>query len=190
MYRKVNVKNPFEVFLDIGWRLFLRRGESPGIETFWGIGRKGRSLRWAHNILHNDGEEFISKLFTTATTIPTNLYIGLDDRSSLAESDALTTIAATEPSTGSYARATVALASAVTAELDGGTGDWQFRTNVFNFAPSGANWGTLSNAFLTTQASAQTGQFLLASRAFSAQRTINDGDDIDVSIIMRFREAA
>jgi len=177
---------------DIVRRNFDKTGRS-GLRSHWNLRfrRHGRIIlaEWLPNIIHDDGEEWIAKVvFSEAQAVGANYYIGLDARTTLAEADDLAALVS-EPSAGGYARQAVA-SDATDFTVTQVGGDWQAKTKTVTFTASGGNFGTLKNAFLTDKDVATTGKFLIASVALSADRTINDGDSLDVDLTFPIKEAA
>jgi hypothetical protein len=165
-----------------------------GVHTTWRLRqRRGGRIVWFEardNIWHDDGEEMLLGMaFTEAIAVPANFYLGLDDRVTLAEADNIATANAAEPAfANGYARQAVPTTTVgFTAVQD--TGDWQVTTTTETFTASGGNWGTVRNLFMTDKNVAVTGKYLLASVALSTQRTINDGDSLDASMVIKVKEA-
>src|SRR5690606_30427253 len=136
-------------------------------------------------ILHDEGEQFmLSAAFDTDLAgygaPPANLYLGLDNRASLAEADTLLTVSG-EPATGGYARKAVSTTTGFTLTQPGAY--YQAATATLSFTASGANWGTLNHRFLTTAASGTAGK-LIASLSFGTPRTVNDGDTLNSSLVI------
>ncbi|MBN1605869.1 MAG: hypothetical protein JW940_04515, partial [Polyangiaceae bacterium] len=95
-------------------RNYERTGRT-GLQTFWRYQavRGGRVLeespRFMPNIFHDDGEELVCKIvFDETVTVPASYYIGLDNRASLAEADALSGMTSAEEDGTGYARQAVA----------------------------------------------------------------------------------
>lgn len=146
------------------------------------------------NMLHDDGERaLLSAYFATAYSTygapPANLYLGLDNRSTLAEADIYSTLTG-EPSTNGYARQALS-----TAGTGVGGQDWvvsqpgsayQVQSKQVTFSASGGPWGPVTKAFLMTTVSG-TGK-LLASLALSQSRTLSDGETLKVDITIALSE--
>jgi len=173
----------------------------------WGTDRNGNVTwfdDWADNILHDEGEQLIlSAVFATGWTnngtwgaTPSTMYLGLDNRTTLAESDTLATVAANgEPTTGGYAR------KSLTTSGTGAAGQafvmaqpaayYIATSSTQTWTASGANYGTVKNRFLCTHLTATTsttGQRLIASLALSTARTVNDGDSLSSNIAIGLSE--
>lgn len=149
------------------------------------------------NILHNEGEAAILSAYFDLDfadpsgkgasyygAAPSNLYIGLDARGSLAETDVLPVTG--EPTTTGYARQAVSTTSGWTMAKD--SGDWKATSSTETFGPSaGYNFPEVDNAFLCSVASGNSG-LLIASVALSQARTVLDGESLDVTIGIKLSE--
>lgn len=169
----------------------------------YGFDQHGR-ITWiepyTQNILHDTGEIYIlSALFATGYSnygAAATLYMGLDNRTSLAEGDTLATVAANgEPSTGGYARKSMAIngtgLSGQPFVLSQPGAYYIATSSTQTWTASGGNYGTLRNRFLCTDASATSdgaGDHLVCSLAFSATRTINDGDSLATNLVIGMSE--
>lgn len=162
-----------------------------GMHAIWDIrhySKDGELLfgQVAHNMLHDEGEEFIvDVVFDETQSVPANYYIGLDARASLAEADALTDLVS-EPSGNGYAREAVASDNTdFTNSQD--SGDWQALTKTVTFTASGGSIGAVTKAFLTTVSTGTAG-VLISSVALSQSRTLADGESLDVSMYIKLSE--
>lgn len=171
----------------------------------WGTDKYGNLTwvdPWQKNILHDTGEQYIlSAVFATTYTnygsALSALFLGLDDRSSLAESDTLATVAADEPTLGSFGYSRKSLSTAGT-----GAGGQDFvitqpgayylvTSSTQTWTASGGNIGTVRNRFLASDATAVTDgddDHLICSLALSTTRTINDGDALSSNIVIGMSE--
>lgn len=141
-----------------------------------------------YNILHTQGEaQILSALFLGGAVsnayIPTNYYLGLDARTSLSVSDTLLSLVA-EPTTGGYNRQPVSSTTGFSIVTEGST--VLAKSGVLAFSATGANWGPVSNMFLTNVANG-TGGILYSSISLGASGgvTVNNGE----SVSMRFSMA-
>lgn len=152
---------------------------------------KNKNVIWEgkiHNIFHDEGEEYLVKTaFTEALAVPANHYMGLDNRTALAEGDVLTDVTAAEPGTASgYARQAVATnATDYTASQVGG--NWQVVTSTETFSASGGSIGPVANVFLCDQSTGKTGDLYL-SLALSTSRTLADGESLDCTVTIAISE--
>jgi hypothetical protein len=139
-----------------------------------------------HNIFHDEGEEYLVKVaFSEELSVPATHYIGLDARTTLAEADTLSSLAG-EPSGNGYARQAVNTDNTdYTASQE--SGDWQAATKIVTFAASGGSIGPVDNCFLCDAASGTTGD-LYCSLALSQERTLGDGEELDVSMTIKVSE--
>lgn len=168
----------------------------------WGTDKFGRISwidPWVQNILHDEGEQLILSAVLATTysgygATPANMYLGLDNRATLAEADTLASLSG-EPSAGGYARKALSTAGTGAAGQPfvlSQPGAYYIATSSNQvWTASGAAYGTVKNRFLTTHLTATTsasGQRLVASLALSATRTINDGDSLTANIIVGMSE--
>jgi len=137
------------------------------------------------NMLHDEGEEYIlSCAFDEVQSPPANFYIGLDNRSSLAEADTLASLV-DEPSTNGYARQAVA-SDNTDITISQVSGDYQAKTKTVTFSASGGSWGPVTKIFWCT--SADSSGKLIASKALSQSRTLSDGESLECSFYIRLSE--
>lgn len=141
------------------------------------------------NLIHDEGEEFMIKVcFTEVVSVPAAYYLGLDARTTLAEVDTLASLV-DEPSGDGYARQAInSDGTDWTAQKDAGSGDWEAESKECSFTASGGNWGAVTKAFLAT--SSDGSGKLIASKALSQSRTVNDGETLKVTFTARIGEAA
>lgn len=153
--------------------------------------RNGRII-WeeesAENILHDEGEQaLLSAYFDTDLTgygpPPASLYIGLDNRSTLTESQTLANLTG-EPTGNGYARIAVSTTTGwtISAPID----DYQAKTATLTFNATGSGWGPVSNLFLATTSN-NTGK-LLVSVPLSTSRTLVGGDQLQVDLAVKMSE--
>lgn len=139
------------------------------------------------NLLHAGGEEFIlDVMFTGNATIPTNYYLGMDNRSSLARNDTMSTVSSTEPtSVNGYVRASVPSSGSFSvSEVDETV--FEAESPILSFSATGGSWGPVGNLFLTN-ASDFSG-VLISSVLLSSPTTVTDGQTINVRIAMGLRD--
>lgn len=159
----------------------------------WLVDEDGNEL-WREpeklNILHDEGEQAIlSAYFDTDLAgfgpPPANLYVGLDNRTSLSESDTLSSLV-NEPNTGGYSRKAVSTATGFT--LAQPADFYRATSQTVSFTAMGGNIGEVRNRFLCTAASG-TGGLLLVTLALSTLRTINEGDTLNTNFIIGLAES-
>lgn len=163
----------------------------------WSVHRnaKGEILwdegEWMPNILHDEGEQAIlSAYFDTDLAgfgaPPANLYLGLDNRTALAEADTLAMGGFNELTVANgYARIAVSTTSGFTLSQPGTY--YKASTATLTFTASGGNWTAAKHRFLTTVASGTSGK-LVASLALSSTRTVLDGDQLDTTMVVGLSE--
>lgn len=141
------------------------------------------------NILHDEGEQaLLSAYFATAMSgfgaPPANLYLGLDDRVSLAEGDTLTSLSG-EPVALGYARKAYSTAgtglSGQDFYINQPAAYYRADSKVVTFTAVGGVWVSVSKMFLCTVLSGTAGK-LISSLALSATRTLQDGDSLNASL--------
>lgn len=148
------------------------------------------NIKWeellVRNLLHDEGErDILQAAFSEAYSVPVSYFIGLDDRVTIAEGNALTNLAG-EPAVGGYARQGVTSdATDWTITQDGG--DYQAKSKTVTFTPSGADYPTVRNMFLCDIVSGTAGD-LFASVALSQSRIVLDGDSLDTDITIKLSE--
>lgn len=142
------------------------------------------------NVLHRQGETaLLSAYFATAMSDygppPANLYLGLDARATLADTNTLSSISG-EPTGAGYARKALSTAGTGASGQDfyitlPGT-YYQAQGKVVNFSNSDTvAWSQVLNMFLSTASSGTSG-LLIASLALTAARTLQVGDQLNASI--------
>jgi hypothetical protein len=128
------------------------------------------------SILHDEGEQFLLSTLFAGVAMPTNLYLGLDNRTTLAASDTLASLVS-EPTVNGYARQAVNSAS-FTVVFTGGA--YQANTPIVTFSATGGSWGPVNNLFLATS-SDNSGKLI-------ATVTLNQADLILIATqVMRIR---
>lgn len=113
-------------------------------------------------------------------SVPVNYYIGLCEDASVAENANLAGL--TELSGNGYAREAVASDNTDFTSASTGTNDRKVTTKTVTFTASGGAWNGAVHAFLATTID-DTGK-LVAVAALSTTRTLQDGDSLQVSIVL------
>lgn len=131
------------------------------------------------NILHVGGEQqILNALFvggpSTNTYIPTNYFLGLDNRSTLSATDTLSSLVS-EPSSGGYVRQGVSSTTGFTVQTSGTI--VKATTGIITFSCTTTSWGPVKNLFLTNVASGTAG-VLCSSVALSNTVTLAPGDSV------------
>lgn len=138
------------------------------------------------NVLHDEGEQFMLQVvFDEQQSVPANYYIGLDNRASPAEGDALTDLTG-EPSGDGYARQEVP-SDNVGWTVSQSAGDYQAASTTETFAASGGDWTSVQQMFLCTTVTGTSGK-LIATAALSTARLLKDGDSLQTDITIKLSE--
>jgi hypothetical protein len=121
-------------------------------------------------------------VFPQSQTPPGTFYIGLCEDASVNEDAVLADL--TELSGNGYARQTVTALSVTgfTSE-QAGTNDWKVTTITVEFEASGGAWNGAEHCFLGT--SVDDSGVLVAVAALSQERTLQDGDKLQVSMVIQ-----
>ena len=129
-----------------------------------------------------EGLEYILETaFSESQSVPANFYIGLCEDASVAEDAALADL--TELSGNNYARVAVPSGSHVGFTSESvGTNDRKVTTVTVTFTASGGAWNGAIHCFLATTVD-DSGK-LIAASALSATRTLQDGDSLEVSMVI------
>lgn len=122
---------------------------------------KGDQLIWEceniRNVLHLKGEQFLLEAVFTGgqanTFIPTNYYLGLDNRPAVSAGDTINSLIG-EPNVGGYSRQQVSSTGTFIVSLDNTTGHYMAVSPVVTFSASagGLGWGPTQVLFLTDKA--------------------------------------
>lgn len=154
------------------------------------------------NILHDAGETYIiARIFATGhatyTTTYSALYLGLDARSSLAETDTLLSLTG-EPSGNGYARIACSTAGDGTAKtgvdnkdfyINASAGAYGAESKTVTFTCETTAWSAVTHLFLCSASNGTTGA-LICSLDLSTSRTLQVGDSLQASMNIYLGEAA
>jgi hypothetical protein len=143
------------------------------------------------NLLHYEGEEFILQAIflggkTNNTFIPTNYFLGLDNRIPVQQFDTLASLNA-EPVFNGYTRQNLSSSGgdfAVVFE----DGVFKALSNIVAFTASGGSWGPVQNLFLCTT-NDNTGT-LISSATIDTPITVNDGESVTMRIGILMKDCA
>ena len=143
---------------------------------------------FVHNIVHDEGEQFVLEVvFTEMQSPPFNYYIGLDARRAPvggvpSEADNLGSLVNEPVGINGYARQDVRSDDTgfTVAQV---AGEYQALTKVVTFEATGGSWGPVATVFLTTTIAA--GGKLICSAYLSAWRTLIDGETLEVSMYIQ-----
>jgi len=130
-----------------------------------------------------EGLEYILEVaFPESQSVPANFYIGLCEDATVAENAVLADL--TELAGNGYARQLVPSQSHIGfLSAHTGTNDHKVTTTIETFLAAGGAWNGAVHAFLATS-SDDSGK-LIAAVALSAERTLQDGDSLQVSIVLQ-----
>ena len=134
-----------------------------------------------YNILHAQGEErILSAVFiggpTNNTYIPTNYYLGLDNRATITTDQTLASLSG-EPAGSGYSRQPASSVTGFSIVNNGGI--YQARSNIIIFAAISGSWGPVVNLFLTDASSGTSGN-LYSTAVLSSPIILSSGETISV----------
>lgn len=155
-------------------------------------------IKWGtknlHNIVHDEGEIFLLSAAFATNAIgygvpPTTLYLGLDNRSGLAETNTLASLIG-EPIDNGYTRVGLRTdgtgASGQDFYITQPAAYYQAQSKIAHFECNTNDWATVSKLFLAT--SSDNSGKLIASIALTAPRTLVVGDYIDIAMYIGMSE--
>ena len=131
-----------------------------------------------HNVLHVQGEEqILNALFVGGSIsnnyIPSFYYLGLDNRSTVSETDTYASISGEPETSTGYARQGISSTSGFSVVTSGST--VKAKSNLIAFSATTTSWGPVKNLFLTNVVSGSP----VSARLYS---TIEIGSSITVSV--------
>ncbi len=132
------------------------------------------------NIWHTNGQQFIlSVAFDTdgSFSVPTDYFVGLDNRTALDADDTLSDLAG-EPSTNGYVRQPLSSTDGFSVQLTGGA--IKAVSGIANFVATAGEWGPVRNLFLST--SLTNSGVLISSAALSGPRSVTAGGSLSVRV--------
>jgi len=140
-----------------------------------------------HNILHQDGEEFLLRAAFTggrdSSIIPDDYYLGMDNRIIVDATDDMDSLIG-EPGSGGYDRQAVSSTGDFSVNFE--NDHWSAVSPIVAFQATSGNWGPVSQLFLTDK-SDNTG-FLISTASLDNAITVNNGDSVTVRIGMQLRD--
>lgn len=149
-----------------------------------------------HNILHDEGEQFILSAAFATTMVgfgppPASLYLGLDTSTrTLGEADTLALVTENISANG-YNRIAVSTAgdggSAADFYITQPSSYYQAQSKIVEWTAITATWTTVQKLFLTTAATGTTG-LLIATVPLSTARTLAVGDTIRCAMYIGLSE--
>lgn len=132
------------------------------------------------NLFHLGGHQYLlSVAFATSSgvSVPSNYYLGLDNRTTPALGDTMASLSA-EPTQNGYLRQAVSSSSGFT--VSSASGSYRALSSEVTFSASGGTWGPVRNLFLAT--SATSSGYLLCTAPLSSSRTLLDGQGVTMRI--------
>lgn len=133
-----------------------------------------------NNIFHNQGQEFcLSILFSTSLGIevPSNYFLGLDDREFLLTTDTLSSLINEPLASTGYSRQPVSSFNGFSIEFNNDDQVWQMSSGILIFSTT-TGFGPIKNVFLTN-VSDGTG-YLISSASLSIPRTLSAGQSFSL----------
>ena len=164
----------------------MEKAQWPGImivREIWCHDGTGKVL-WrkndVHNTLHVGGEQFIlNALFTNGQPIPSNYFLGLDNRPSVSTTDDMSSLVA-EPNAAGYLRQPVSSSGGFTVTKVGA--NYQAVSSAVTFRASGAGWGPVSNLFLAS--TSDTSGVLIATAVLGQSFSVTGGNMVSLTLGM------
>lgn len=139
------------------------------------------------NLLHLKGEEFLLRAAFTggkvSNVIPENYYLGLDNRSTVTESDVMSDING-EPAFSGYERQPISSAGDFTVTFE--NGHYQAISPIVAFIAVGGAWGPVQNLILSDQ-SGSLGT-LISTATLETPVNVNDGESVTMRIAMTLKD--
>jgi len=140
-----------------------------------------------YNTFHTAGEQFVLQAVFSGgvsnTIIPYNYYFGLDNRTTIADGDVMSSLSG-EPNSNGYTRIALSSSNVFEVSLQG----LHYRADgpIISFAASGGAWGPVKNLFLTTK-SDNTG-VLIASVPLTQTITVNTGEAVNMRMGLSLKD--
>ncbi len=152
----------------------------------WRNGEVIQEFNNLYNILHQEGEEFIlTAAFVDPSIVPTDYYLGLDNRGSVAANQTLANIFG-EPIAGGYVRQTVSSTGDFTLSLDA---NFVAVSPVVVFqAGIGESWGPVRVLFLTNVSDLDINGYLITSVELPSSITVANGDSITIRLQLSMKD--
>lgn len=138
-----------------------------------------------HNLLHTEGEEYVLRTLFINRALPSTYYLGLDNRSSLAAGDDISTASATEPTVNGYVRVPASSTADFTLSINS-NGFNQADSPIVTFRATGGSWGPVKNLFLTDDIA--VAGLLIASVELSGSITVSDGEVVSMRLGMALKD--
>ena len=139
------------------------------------------------NILHTQGELYLLQILFSNTAKPQYYYFGLDNRTTISESDQLTNLSG-EPQINNYSRQIVD--SSANWTFVAASGSNQAKSPTLIFGAYGGSWGPIRNLFMTMQP--QSGDanigYLISTVALGQDIIVTDGDSISMRMVIGLKD--
>lgn len=133
------------------------------------------------NTLHAVGEEFLLKVLFAGQELPSEYFVGLDSRTTISSSSAITDISGYEPTSNSYERQSV---DSNNFEVASSTSGYQAKSPTLVFRAIGGSWGPVKNIFLATGLGYGSGVVLVSSATLGSSITVSDGEIVTMRMAM------
>ena len=134
------------------------------------------------NLLHQEGEHLLLGVTFAGMVLPTNYYLGLDNRSFITATDVLDDLIG-EPTAGGYQRQEIPAVGAFALNLE--SHHYVATSPIVTFRATVASWGPVSNLFLATT-NDNTGS-LISTAILGSAVFLTAGDNVTMRIGMRLR---
>ena len=135
-----------------------------------------------YNIFHSNGQQYLlNVMFNTSSgiTIPSNYYLGLDNRTTSSIGDTLASLS-NEPTQNGYLRQAVSSLNGFSVALGTDNTNYQATSNIAVFNATGGQWGPVSNLFLATTLT-NTG-YLISTAVLTSPVTVSSGQQVSMRI--------
>ena len=138
------------------------------------------------NILHKEGENLIlTSCFQSDPNFPPPFYyFGLDNRTTLSETQTLSDLIF-EPTTNGYVRSSVANNEFDVEQI---SGSYRALSPILTFSATGGSFGPIRNLFMTNVAQFSPGGLLISSVPLSNPVTVIDGSSLTVRMALSLRD--
>lgn len=134
-----------------------------------------------YNIMHQQGESLILNVLFAGGTVPNYYYVGLDSRTTLTETQNMSSIQYLEPSTNGYQRQQV---NAKTGFVLSNTAPVKATSVLINFtATVSGTWGPVKNIFLCDVLNGYSGN-LISSVPLGSDLIVNPSSVVSMKFSM------
>lgn len=140
-----------------------------------------------HNILHQDGEEFLLRAAFTggqdSTIIPEEYFLGMDNRSTIAVGNTMDDLIG-EPTGAGYDRQAINSSGDFSVNFE--NNHWSAVSPIVAFQATTGNWGPVSNLLLTNKS--DNSGYLISTATIGTPISVNSGDSVTVRIGMQLAD--